>query len=109
MLEMNKWGKGDYCEDGNKAYCGEASSTETENSCYWTCIGGSCNEGELPLTSAGTFPETVADIASFGGLKCLILSSALSDIDMDIRHLYWCPSDGIAQWENCDWHGDPGS
>lgn len=34
-VELNKWGDGDYCEGGNKAYCCEVT-TLAKNTCYWT-------------------------------------------------------------------------
>lgn len=109
MLEMNKWGDGDYCEDGNKAYCCDASSEETENTCYWTGVAGSCASDELPLTFAGTFLETIADIVSLGSLTGQLLADFLSDVDMDLRRLYCCPKDEVSRWDNCNWYGTPGT
>lgn len=106
-LELNRWGDGDYCEDGNKAYC--CKNEGVENTCYWTGVGGNCNSGDEPLTFAGTFLETVADIASFGGLFGEALADILDGIDMDLRKLYCCPPDMMKTWQNCDWHGEPGS
>lgn len=98
-VELNRWGSGDYCESGNKAYC--CKSEAVENTCYWSSVGGKCHKGDQPLTFAGTFLETVADIASLGGLVGQALSAALDKIDMDLRRLYCCPPDMIKQWEHC--------
>ncbi|KAI8631028.1 carbohydrate-binding module family 18 [Xylariaceae sp. FL1651] len=106
-VELNRWGSGKYCEDGNKAYC--CKSEAVENTCYWSSVGGNCNKDDQPLTFAGTFLETVADIASLGGLFGQALSDALNGIDMDLRKLYCCPPDMLKQWQNCGWHGKPGS
>ncbi|KAI1412614.1 glycosyl hydrolases family 18-domain-containing protein [Hypoxylon sp. FL1857] len=106
-VELNRWGDGKYCENGNKAYC--CKSKAVENTCYWSSIGGSCKKGDQPLTFAGTFLETVADIMSLGGLFGQVLSDFLDGIDMDLRKLYCCPSDMMKQWQNCNWHGEPGS
>ncbi|KAI0436524.1 carbohydrate-binding module family 18 [Xylaria telfairii] len=106
-VELNRWGDGKYCEDGNKAYC--CKNEGVENTCYWTGVGSNCNSGDLPLTFAGTFLETIADIASFGGLFGQVLADALDGLDMDLRRLYCCSPDMLKQWENCGWHGKPGS
>jgi chitinase len=106
-LELNRWGDGKYCEDGNKVYC--CKSEAVENTCYWTGVGGNCNNGDLPLTFAGTFLETIADIASLGGLFGLALADFLNGVDMDLRRLYCCSPDMMNQWVNCGWHGKPGS
>jgi chitinase len=68
-----------------------------------------CNSGDLPLTFAGTFLETIADIASLGGLFGQTLAHFLDGVDMDLRKLYCCSPDMMAQWQNCNWHGAPGS
>lgn len=106
-VELNQWGSGKYCEDGNKAYC--CKNQGLENTCYWTGVGGTCKKGDEPLTFAGTFLERIADIASWGGLFGAALSDALDDVDMDLRRLYCCPPDMMKQWTNCGWHGAPGS
>jgi chitinase len=106
-LELNRWGSGKYCEDGNKAYC--CKENAVENTCYWTGVGGNCNSGDQPLTFAGTFLETVADIVSLGGLVGAALADALDSIDMDLRRLYCCSPDMLKEWTNCAWHGQPGS
>jgi chitinase len=41
-LELNRWGDGKYCEDGNKVYCCDSPGAK-ENKCYWAGIGKSCN------------------------------------------------------------------
>lgn len=106
-VELNRWGSGKYCEDGNKAYC--CKNQGLENTCYWTGVGGTCKKGDEPLTFAGTFLEQIADLASWGGLFGAALSDALNDVDMDLRRLYCCPPDMMKQWTNCGWHGTPGS
>lgn len=59
-LEYNKWGDGEYCEDGQKVYCCEQTADE-ENNCYWTGVGDHCRKGDEPLTFAGTFLEAAAE------------------------------------------------
>jgi chitinase len=106
-VELNRWGDGKYCESGNKVYC--CKSQAVENTCYWTGVGGTCKKGDLPLTFAGTFLGDVADIASLGGLFGQALADVLDKYNMDLRKLYCCSPDMMAQWTNCNWHGKPGS
>lgn len=49
-MELNRWGDGKYCEDGNKAYC---CKTDLENTCYWTGEGQNCNGDDEALVSSG--------------------------------------------------------
>lgn len=42
MLQMNRWGDGDYCSDGNKAFCCKSPLAQG-NQCYWAGIGKKCN------------------------------------------------------------------
>jgi chitinase len=50
MLEMNRWGSGKYCEDGNKAYCCQVPEDD-HNQCHWTGMGEHCNQGEIDFVS----------------------------------------------------------
>lgn len=50
VVELNRWGDGKYCEDGNKAYCCKIPEGK-ENNCYWTGTGGHCNAGDELLVS----------------------------------------------------------
>lgn len=52
LVQMNRWGSGAYCEDGNKAYCCETA--DHSNGCYWTGAGGQCKKGDELFTFAGT-------------------------------------------------------
>ncbi|KAI0877792.1 carbohydrate-binding module family 18 [Hypoxylon argillaceum] len=94
-VELNRWGSGKYCEDGNKAYCWE---------------GKRCNGDDEALTFAGTFLQRLADVAGlFGGLMGDLLEEALGDANIDLRKLYCCPKQDIDNWQNCAWYGKPGS
>lgn len=62
MLQMNRWGNGKYCEDGNKAYCCESPTTK-DHDCYWAGVGKHCKKDDVAMTFSGTFLSTVADIA----------------------------------------------
>ncbi|KAI0595746.1 carbohydrate-binding module family 18 [Biscogniauxia sp. FL1348] len=106
-VELNRWGDGKYCEDGNKAYC---CKTSIKNTCYWTGVGKRCNGDDVALTFAGTFLERLADIVGlFGGLVGLALEAALDDANTELLKLYCCPKDDIDNWQNCAWYGEPGS
>lgn len=108
-VELNRWGDGDYCEDGNKAYCCEVS--DKSNQCYWTGVGKDCRTGDETFTFAGTFLETVVDVIELfpPTLIGVALDDALSGLDMDLRRKYCCPPDDAKKWKNCAWHGEPGS
>ncbi|KAF8457846.1 glycosyl hydrolases family 18-domain-containing protein [Kalaharituber pfeilii] len=108
MVQMNRWGSGAYCEDGNKAYCCDVPAGK-ETKCYWTGHGGSCNTGDKLMTFAGTFLQTVADIASWGPLIGDLLEAGLNSVDLALTKRFCCPPDEAKQWTNCDWHGEPGS
>jgi hypothetical protein len=41
-LELNRWGDGKYCEDGNEVYCCDSPGAK-ENKCYWAGVIKSCN------------------------------------------------------------------
>ena len=60
MLEMNRWGSGKYCEDGNKAYCCEIPE-KTSNKCRWTGLGGDCNVDESVFVSTQLYISWNAD------------------------------------------------
>ena len=47
-LQMNRWGDGKYCEDGNKLYCCEVPQGKN-NDCYWSGIGNTCRGSDQPL------------------------------------------------------------
>ncbi|GAP85921.1 putative glycosyl hydrolases family 18 protein [Rosellinia necatrix] len=106
-VELNRWGDGKYCEDGNKAYC---CDTSLDNTCYWTGAGSRCNGDDVAITFAGTFLERLADIAgTFFGLVGLVLEEALDEANIDLLKLYCCPKKDASNWENCAWYGKPGS
>ncbi|KAJ8123757.1 hypothetical protein ONZ43_g362 [Nemania bipapillata] len=106
-VELNRWGSGKYCEDGNKAYC---CKTALDNTCYWTGEGKGCNGDDEALTFAGTFLQRLADVAGlFGGLTGILLEDALDDANIHLRKLYCCPKKDIDNWQNCAWYGEPGS
>ena len=110
-LEYNKWGSGDYCEDGQKVYCCEQTADE-ENTCYWTGTGNQCKKGDEPLTFAGTFLEAAAETATDlfpPSLVGLALNELLDKTKMDMMKRYCCPPDELKKWKNCGWHGTPGS
>jgi chitinase len=48
-VELNRWGDGKYCEDGNKAYC---CKTALDNTCYWSGVGSRCNGDDVAIVSA---------------------------------------------------------
>lgn len=105
-MELNRWGNGKYCEDGNKAYC---CQTDLENTCYWTGEGQSCNGDDEALTFAGTFLQRLADFSPLLGLTGLLLEDALREANIELRKLYCCPKADIPNWSNCKWYGEPGS
>ncbi|KAI1180783.1 carbohydrate-binding module family 18 [Nemania sp. FL0916] len=106
-VELNRWGDGKYCEDGNKAYC---CDTALDNTCYWTGAGQRCNGDDEAITFAGTFLQRLADIAgTFFGLVGLVLEEALEEANIDLLKLYCCPKKDVSNWQNCAWYGKPGS
>jgi len=50
MVEMNPWGSGAYCENGNKAYCCDVPAGK-QNKCYWSGNGNPCNTGDVTMVS----------------------------------------------------------
>ncbi|KAI1776334.1 family 18 glycosyl hydrolase [Hypoxylon cercidicola] len=108
LLELNRWGSGKYCEDGNKAYCCSVPQGKN-NDCYWSGMGQDCRNGDQPLTFAGTFLSDIADVAQFFGLVGQVLSEALDDADMALKEKYCCPPEDLDTWKNCEWKGEPGS
>lgn len=42
-LQLNRWGDGKYCEDGNKVYCCDVPAAK-DIGCYWT--DGNCKSGD---------------------------------------------------------------
>lgn len=119
MMEMNKWGDGHGCNDGNKAYCCKSPLAE-ENSCYWSGVGGSCNGDDLPLTFSGSVLTILEDVAKvilrvvgraypLAALAGEALLLVLDELDLDTDKYYCCPKEDIPKWKNCDWFGEPGS
>lgn len=53
-LQMNRWGDGKYCEDGNKAYCCKSPVAEGHD-CYWAGVGKDCNGDDVPMVSSPLF------------------------------------------------------
>jgi chitinase len=108
-VELNRWGDGKYCEDGNKAYCCEVSDRSYQ--CYWTGVGKDCNSGDELFTFAGTFLESIVDVLDVFPPTLVgdALQDALSLIDWDLQKRYCCPPDDAKKWKNCAWHGEPGS
>jgi chitinase len=119
MMEMNKWGDGGGCNDGNKAYCCKSPLAE-ENSCYWSGVGGSCKGDDLPLTFSGTVLTILEDVAKvilrvvgraypLTALAGEALLLVLDELDLDTDKYYCCPKEDIPKWKNCEWFGKPGS
>jgi len=105
LLQMNKWGDGKYCEDGNKAYCCESPAAKGHD-CYWAGVGNSCNSGDTTMTFSGTFMSTVADIANAVTLFDTPLVNWLEKQDMEMQKRYCCPKKDAKNWKNCRWYGD---
>lgn len=119
MMEMNKWGDGQECWDGNKAYCCKSPLAE-ENTCYWSSIGGSCKGDDLPLTFSGTILTILEDVAKVilrvvGGAHPLtalvgeVLLAVLDELNLDTDKYYCCPKEDIPKWKNCAWFGKLGN
>lgn len=108
LLQMNRWGDGKYCEDGNKAYCCESPAAKGHD-CYWAGVANSCNNDDVAMTFSGTFLSTVADIADAINLIDTPLVRFLDELDMDMKKLYCCPKKDAKNWDNCRWYGEPGS
>ncbi|KAK7955358.1 glycosyl hydrolases family 18-domain-containing protein [Apiospora saccharicola] len=109
MLEMNKWGDGKYCEEGNKAYCCN-SALETKNECYWSGMGQLCKTDDLPLTFEGAFlGKKDPDKDALNKLRGNSLLTALKKEELKGISLYCCPDTDFKRWNDCSWHGKPGS
>ncbi|KAK3347619.1 glycosyl hydrolases family 18-domain-containing protein [Neurospora tetraspora] len=119
MMEMNKWGDGKECWDGNKAYCCKSPLAE-ENTCYWSGVGDSCNGDDLPLTFSGTVLTILEDVAKvilrvvgraypLTALAGEVLLAVLDELDLDTDKYYCCPKEDIPKWKNCEWFGKPGN
>ncbi|CBX95390.1 similar to Glycosyl hydrolases family 18 protein [Plenodomus lingam JN3] len=108
LLQMNKWGDGKYCEDGNKAYCCESPAAKGHD-CYWAGVGKDCNNDDATMTFSGTFMSTVADIADAMSLFDTALVKWLDAVDVDLQKRYCCPKKDAKNWKNCRWYGEPGS
>ncbi|KAK0670020.1 putative glycosyl hydrolases family 18 protein [Cercophora samala] len=109
-VQMNRWGDGKYCEDGNKMYCCESPVAKTHD-CYWQRMGKrTCNGDDQAMTFSGTFISFVGDFGkAFADLTGNRLVGALGDLANDAMKLYCCPKDQAKEWENCKWYGKPGS
>ncbi|KAK7756344.1 hypothetical protein SLS62_001570 [Diatrype stigma] len=112
-LELNRWGDGKYCEDGNKAYCCE-SPVSKGHQCYWAGVGKSCNNDDVAMTFSGTFLQLIGDLVStLGGLRGKLLVDAIEDaadlFGIDVLKYYCCPKDDAEEFENCKWYGEPGT
>ncbi|KAL9030617.1 MAG: hypothetical protein Q9196_001284 [Gyalolechia fulgens] len=109
-VQLNRWGDGKYCEDGNKAYCCEVTN-DKENNCYWSGVGKSCNAGDTALTFAGTFLGAIADVVDLfpPTLLGFALEETLDALDMELEKRYCCPPEDAKKWENCHWYGEPGT
>ncbi|KAF6798138.1 glycosyl hydrolases family 18 protein [Colletotrichum sojae] len=116
---MNKWGDGDGCSDGNKAYCCKSPLAE-ENRCYWGGVGARCNGDDLPLTFSGTVLSILDDVARvilrvvgrvvpLAALTGEVLLQVLDALDLDTDKYYCCPKEDIPKWKNCEWYGKPGN
>lgn len=55
LLQMNPWGDGRYCEDGNKAYCCK-SPVFRDHKCRWAGLGEKCGTDEV--AKAGSPPSS---------------------------------------------------
>ncbi|KAF6809274.1 glycosyl hydrolases family 18 protein [Colletotrichum plurivorum] len=119
MMQMNKWGDGDGCSDGNKAYCCKSPLAE-ENRCYWGGVGARCNGDDLPLTFSGTVLTILDDVAKvilrvvgraypLTALTGAVLLEVLDALDLDTDKYYCCPKEDIPKWKNCEWFGKPNS
>ncbi|KAF7510841.1 hypothetical protein GJ744_005941 [Endocarpon pusillum] len=108
LLQMNRWGDGKYCEDGNKAYCCESPAAKGHD-CYWAGVGRTCNNDDTTMTFSGTFLSTVADIADAVMLIGTPLVEFLDALDMEMQKRYCCPKKDAKNWANCRWYGEPGS
>ncbi|KAF8252102.1 glycosyl hydrolases family 18 protein-like protein [Wilcoxina mikolae CBS 423.85] len=109
MLQMNRWGNGKYCTDGNKAYCCDTPEGKELNQCYWTGLGKQCKAGDELFTFAGSILQGISEAVQFIGLAGAALSEVLSKYNEADRRLYCCPAGSAKKWKNCRWHGKPGS
>ncbi|GKT48622.1 chitotriosidase-1 [Colletotrichum spaethianum] len=112
-LQLNRWGDGKYCEDGNKVYCCQSPVAEGHQ-CYWAGVGKSCNNDDVAMTFSGTFLQLIGDLVStFGGLRGKMLVDAIEDaadfFGIDVLKYYCCPKDDAEEFENCKWYGEPGT
>jgi chitinase len=108
MLQMNRWGDGKYCEDGNKAYCCESPAAKGHD-CYWAGVNQACSKDDTTMTFSGTFMSTIADIADTISLIDTPLVKWLEKQDMKMQKRYCCPKKDAKHWKNCRWHGDTSS
>lgn len=106
-MQDNKWGDGNYCATGVRAYCCRAS--EQADTCYWSRRGDRCNGDDVAITFAGSFLQTVSDVAGlFFGLFGPVLEAAINAKHPDQISLFCCPKKDARKWTNCRWNGRPG-
>lgn len=91
-IQLNRWGDGKYCEDGNKAYCCEVPDAKS-NTCYWTDLGTSCNKGDILKTWKGTFLQDLAPVVDWFGLVGHALAEELEGLNIDLLSGYCCPKE----------------
>ena len=48
IMELNRWGNGKYCEDGNKVYCCKSPQVQ-KNKCYWAGVNHRCNGDDTTM------------------------------------------------------------
>lgn len=64
-VEMNRWGDGKYCEDGNKVFCCESPASK-EHGCYWQGLGKrKCKGDDVAMVS----PEPLSESAEANGRR----------------------------------------
>lgn len=131
-VQLNKWGNGNYCEHGKKAYCCEVPEGK-QTQCYWTDMGDNCKSGDELMVRASritfrsillhnyilstnpfqTFRSNLLEIPAdkgktFEGLVGKDLVEALKGINKQLYSGYCCPAKEAKRWKNCAWHGKPG-
>ncbi|SPO07096.1 related to chitinase [Cephalotrichum gorgonifer] len=105
-MQLNRWGDGKYCEDGNKVYCCE-SPVSNDHECYWAGVGKDCNGKDIAMTFSGTFLSTVVDIVDLAPLVGDILIGAMRDYEMEFMKFYCCPEKDFKRFKDCGWYGSP--
>ncbi|GME43871.1 Glycosyl hydrolases family 18 [Neofusicoccum parvum] len=103
-LESNKWGDGDYCNDGLKFYCCDIPEAKSID-CSWK---DTCSSDETLMTFEGSFLETIADFSQFFGLVGEALAEVLDSYDLQAGKLFCCSNEEAKNWKNCEWAGTTG-